>query len=313
MSKQTHGGSSSGYDLDIDLSNPHLEINPSIEIKDDFLVMVESAGELLLQQAEELSDTFTHTLEIIEQTDDSAASLSSLGLSTAQLTQQADELSEANARLANYETEIARLSEILSEMRTQLRNKNEIINWIVRSRSWRITSVLRRLNFLRLKMLPGLRRAEQIALRGQLEKPKVDGAVSKFVQIEGWVYSIKSPVKKVEAFLDTISLGTLRYGQPRLDVTTYPSKAPINCGYEGTVLIDASFAGHRTLTIRVTDQQGRVKDFNRTIRVIQAEDEAGAEKSGTSSGKAFRSLPGGQQKTELSVPASVQDDLSAAK
>lgn len=313
MSKQTHGGGSSGYDLDIDLANPHLEIAPSIEIKDDFLVMVETAGELLLQQAEELSDTFTHTLEIIEQTGESSASFSALDLSAAQLTQQADELSEANARLANYESEIARLSEILSEMRTQLRNKNEIINWIVRSRSWRITSVLRRLNFLRLKLRPGLRRAEQIALRGQLEKPKVDSVVSKFVQIEGWVYSTKSPVKQVEAFLDTISLGFLRYGQPRLDVTTYPSKAPINCGYEGTVLIDPSFVGHRTLTIRVTDQQGRVKDFNRMIQVIQAEEQAGAENSIGSSSRATGALKMGKRTAELSLPASVQDDLSAAK
>jgi GT2 family glycosyltransferase len=317
MSKQTHGGTSSGYDLDIDLANPHLEITPSIEIKDDFLVMVESAGELLLQQAEELSDTFTHTLEIIEQTGDSPASFSALDLSAAQLTQQADELSEANARLANYESEIARLSEILSEMRTQLRNKNEIINWIVRSRSWRITSVLRRLNFLRLKLRPGLRRAEQIALRGQLEKPKVDAVVAKFVQIEGWVYSSKSPIKHVEAFLDTISLGLLRYGQPRLDVTTYPSKAPINCGYEGTVLIDPSFVGHRTLTIRVTDQQGRVKDFNRMVQVIQEEEHAGAE-SGRSSGggtgnRTTGALKIGKRTAELSLPASAEDDLSTAK
>lgn len=314
MSKQTHGGTSSGYDLDIDLSNSHLEITPSIEIKDDFLVMVESAGELLLQQAEELSDTFTHTLEIIEQTGDSPASFSALDLSAAHLTQQADELSEANARLANYESEIARLSEILSEMRTQLRNKNEIINWIVRSRSWRITSVLRRLNFLRLKLRPGLRRAEQIALRGQLEKPKVDSVVSTFVQIEGWVYSTKSPIKQVEVFLDTISLGFLRYGQPRLDVTTYPSKAPINCGYEGTVLIDPSFAGHRTLTIRVTDRQGRVKDFNRMVQVIPAEEHAGAESNRNGGiSRTTGALKTGKRTAELSLPESVEDELSVAK
>ena len=271
MSKQTHGETSAGYGVDVDLAD--LENIPPVEVKDDFLAMVESAGELLLQQAEELSDTFTQTLEIIEHADESAESLSVSELSATQLAQQADELSEANARLTNYEMEIARLSEILSEMRTQLRSKNEIINWIVRSRSWRLTALLRRLNFLRLKMRPGFNRAEQVELHGQLDKPKVDDSVSKYVQIEGWAYSSKSPVIKVEAFLDTISLGTLRHGLPRLEVTAYPSKAPINCGYEGTVLIDASFVGRRTLTIRVTDQQGSVKDFNRIIRVAQAEEQ----------------------------------------
>lgn len=307
MSKQTQGGHSSGYDLDIDIADLRLEARPSIEIKDDFLVMVESAGELLIQQAEELADTYTHSLEIIENPGESAASLPELELSAVNLTQQAADLSEVHTRLANYEMELDQLNDILSEMHTQLRNKNEIINWIIKSRSWRITSMLRRLNFLRLKMRPGFRRAEHVALRGLLEKPAEESAVSKYVQIKGWVYSVKSPIIKVEAFLDTISLGTLRYGQPRLDATAYPSKAPINCGYEGTVLIDASFAGRRALTIRVTDQQGRVKDFNRVVRVIQAEEKSGAEC------KTQDALKISKRSDDISRPVSFRDDLSAAK
>jgi GT2 family glycosyltransferase len=306
MSKQSHGRHSASYDLDIDIADLHIDSIPTIEIKDDFIEVAESAGELLLQQAEELGDAFSQSLELIEHADTSAASPSDLDISAVNLTQQADELSEAQARLANYEMQIGQLSEVLSEMHTQLRNKNEIINWMVRSRSWRITALLRRLNFLRLKLRPGIRRAEHVAMRGQLELPAADGSVSKYVQIKGWVYSTNSPVIKVEAFLDTISLGILQYGLPRLDVTTYPSKAPVNCGYEGTVLIDASFAGRRTMTVRVTDQQGKVKDFNRVIRVIQAEEQVAPEK------------PQGRvklrkQHEEVARPAEAPDDLSAAK
>ena len=306
MSKQTYEGHPASYDLDIDIADLHIDTMPSIGIKDEFLEVAESAGELLLQQAEELGDAFTHSLEIMEKTDKSVASLAELEESAIHLTQQADELSEAHARLANYEMQIGHLSEVLSEMHTQLRNKNEIINWMVRSRSWRITALLRRLNFLRLKLRPGLRRAEHVALRGKLELPKENDTVSQYVHIKGWVYSTNSPIRKVEAFMDTVSLGTLQYSQPRLDVTAYPSKAPINCGYEGTVLIDASFAGRRTLTIRVMDQQGRVKDFNRIVRVVQPEEQAGAE-------RAKELVKPGKSKDKIALPIGLRDDLSVAK
>lgn len=309
MSEHPHDGHSVNYDLDINIADLHIETMPTIEIKDDFLAMVESAGGLLMQQAEELADTFTHSLEIVENIDESVESLSELELPVVPFPQQASELSEAHTRLVNYEMEIGQLSEILSEMHTQLRNKNEIINWMVRSRSWRITAMLRRLNFLRLKMRAGFRQAAHIALRGQLEKPGEDDAVSKHVQIKGWVYSSTSPVIKVEAFLDTISLGTLRYGQPRLDVITYPSRAPINCGYEGTVLIDASFAGRRALTIRVTDQRGGVKDYNRIIRVIQAEQQLETDGSRREEDSSKIS----KRNDEISLPVNFRDDLSDAK
>lgn len=310
MSEQSRGGLSPSYDLDIKVADPHDETISSIDIKDDFLVMVESAGELLLQQAEELADDCPHPLEGVAHPATSGASLSESELSKLRLSEQAEELSEVHTRLANYESELGRLSEILSEMHTQLRNKNEIINWIVKSRSWRLTSALRRLNFLRLKIRPVFRRTEHGAMRGRLENPRKDDAVSRQVQVRGWVYSAKSPVVKVEAFLETISLGTLRYGLPRLDVTTYPSKAPINCGYEGTVLIDASFVGRRTLTVRVTDQRGRVKDYNRTIRVVEAEEQAAEQ---TPTGRVTGSLKIGKRQDEPSAPVAFRDDLSVAK
>jgi hypothetical protein len=97
---------------------------------------------------------------------------------------------------------------------------------MVKSRSWRITAWLRRLNFLSFKMRPELRQLEHFSLHGRLEQPENGDRVAKYVKIKGWVYSEGSSISRVEAFLDTIPLGVLRHAQPRLDVAVYPSPAP---------------------------------------------------------------------------------------
>ncbi|MGI9106624.1 MAG: glycosyltransferase [Pyrinomonadaceae bacterium] len=296
MSKQTFSDSSLTYDLDVAISEMSSEAAAAIEIKDDFLVMAEVAGASLLQQAEELAEERTRPAQ-----QERLSASQSL-----EIPESFDELSEARARLASYETQIGQLSEILSEMHTQLRNKNEILNWVVRSRSWRITAWLRRLSFLSLKMRPELRQLDHVSLHGALEKPEHGASVAKHIEIKGWVYSAGSTIVRVEAFLDTISLGFLRHGQPRLDVAVYPSPAPVNCGYEGTLLVDGAFAGRRTLTIRVTDQQGRIKDYDRIIEVAPHQDQLIA--------GGVRDTPKIQQREAgLSLPVYFHDDLSAAK
>src|ERR1700742_310796 len=58
------------------------------------------------------------------------------------------ELLEAQARLCEYEARTAELQLLLSELQSQLTNKNDLLHWIMCSRSWRLTTWLRRLNFL---------------------------------------------------------------------------------------------------------------------------------------------------------------------
>jgi hypothetical protein len=159
-------------------------------------------GASLLQQAEDLAAGRARPAHD-ERLSVSAASERREGL---------DELSEVRARLAAYEMQIGQLSEMLSEMHTRLRNKNEVLNWMVKSRSWRITAWLRRLNFLSFKMRPELRQLEHISLHGRLEQPENGDRVAKYVKIKGWVYSEGSSISRVEAFLDTIPLGVLRHG-----------------------------------------------------------------------------------------------------
>src|SRR5438067_2607606 len=176
-----------------------------------------------------------------------------------------EQLTEARARLANYEAQTRQLFKMLAEAQAQLRVKHEIIQWIVNSRSWRITGWLRRLNFLSLRMRPELRAGERHAFHGALDSPEEGRTVTKYLEVRGWAYSAGARIVRVEAFLDTISLGALRYGRPRLDVAAYPSQVPVNCGYEGVLLVDESFVGRRTLTVRVTDAQGFVADYDRPV------------------------------------------------
>lgn len=177
------------------------------------------------------------------------------------------ELSAARARHAEYEAQIAKLVGMLSEMHTQLIRKGEILNWITSSRSWRITSWLRRLNFVSLRLLPFLRGLKGASFEGALEKPSEGERVGDKISISGWVYSSSSPVSHVEAFLDTISLGILSYGSPRHAVASARARAHVNCGYRGEFVVDEMFRGRGTLTVRATDRRGNVVDYDRVVEI----------------------------------------------
>jgi GT2 family glycosyltransferase len=159
-------------------------------------------------------------------------------------------------------------------MRTQLSKNRKILFWVIQSRSWKITSGLRRLNFLnqRKYFRPAL---NGNCFQGVLEKPVENETVSGYLEVSGWVYSTAAPIKRVEVFLDYVPLGILRPELPRPDLLEYPSNARLNCGYEGQLLIENSFAGNRTLAVRVTDTHGNIKDFIRTISIAHSIEEVG--------------------------------------
>ena len=180
---------------------------------------------------------------------------------------QSREESAIQARQAEYEAQIAKLLGVVSELHTQLIHKGDILNWITRSRSWRITGWLRRLNFLSLRLLPVFRELKSASFEGALERPADVSRIGNKLSVRGWVCSTSAPISHVEAFLDTISLGVLHYGSPRLSVASVRSKAHINCGYEGEFVIDPMFRGRRTLTVRATDCRGHVVDYDRSVEI----------------------------------------------
>ncbi|HEX8353644.1 MAG TPA: glycosyltransferase family 2 protein, partial [Pyrinomonadaceae bacterium] len=179
-----------------------------------------------------------------------------------------------------------------------------MLQWIMHSRSWRYMSWLRRARFLSLRIGPRLRQPGRDPFRGELDHPADGNRVSQRIKVEGWAYSEGSSVAYVEVFLDAISLGHLRYGLPRLDAAAYPSRAPIRCGYEGTLSVDESLAGRRRLTVRVVDTQGRIKDYERAVEVVMSHRRAEAETPPVSCGPAFAPSP---------APAPQQDSLPLGK
>jgi O-antigen biosynthesis protein len=177
---------------------------------------------------------------------------------------QNDELIVLRERIAAYELELKRLANLLFRLEIELSNKNDILLWITNSRSWRMTSWMRRLKFL-IQPFRGSS-GSSASFQGFLETPQENFKIAGFLEVSGWVFS-NNPISRVEAFLDSIPVGTLQYGQARPDISSYPSQAPLNCGYQGKLLIDESFKGWRTLAVRVTDKRGHAKDFSQTILI----------------------------------------------
>ena len=165
-----------------------------------------------------------------------------------------------------------------AELNAQVKTKADMLQWIMRSRSWRYKAWFRRLNFMLIRFRPQqLRLPERDPFRGALDAPDEGGLVTRRLEVRGWAYSEGASIVRVEVFLDTISLGSLRYGLTRLDAAAYPSRAFVRCGFEGTLYVDESLAGKRLPTVRVIDNKGRVKDYERPVEVIEADCEPAAE------------------------------------
>ena len=86
--------------------------------------------------------------------------------------------------------------------------------------------------------------------------------------IKGWALNSKG-IKSVEAFIDNISYGTIKYGVLRTDVNkVYPGyPTGDNSGFDGTIDISKLDNGNKTLKIVVTGNDGTIQTINRTITV----------------------------------------------
>ena len=88
------------------------------------------------------------------------------------------------------------------------------------------------------------------------------------LSIKGWALNSKG-IKSVEAFIDNISYGTIKYGVPRTDVNKvypgYPSGD--NSGFDGTIDISSLSNGNKTLKVVITGNDGTVQTINRAITV----------------------------------------------
>jgi GT2 family glycosyltransferase len=213
-------------------------------------------------------------------------------------------ITDLRARLSDYETQLRLLAELLSDAQARLRCKTDLLIWIINSRSWQLTSHLRRLKTFNERRKTGSLWGGGDCFHGQLEQPAADSRHSGYVDISGWVYSETGPIKHVEAFLDDIPIGNLIYGEARADIAEYPSKAPLQCGFHGSLFVDDSFAGQRRLSLLVTDKRGRTKHF--IVQVI-------VEKTTLSVAANTRARGSGFAIADESANPFLRDDLSTAK
>lgn len=185
----------------------------------------------------------------------------------ARVSELQEQLADVHGRLAASEDETRELALRLTKADQALSHKRAILNWIINSRSWKLTSLFRQLKLVSQKSRTYPRNSSQIV--GELESPAEASVSSEYVELSGWAYSTAAPIAGVEAFIDGIPLGTLYCGQSRPDVSAYPLQVPINCGYRGKLLIDESLVGKQKLVVRVADRRGHIRDYTRRVLVQQ--------------------------------------------
>lgn len=184
----------------------------------------------------------------------------------AQASRQAEELSELHAQLSGQRTQLAQMTYLLSEARVRLANKQALLSWMMHSRSWKVTTPLRQMSLSGYKLRQKLTRSGSEVFRGFVDSPVEGGTAAGYIEVVGWAYSVNAPVIRVEAFLDNMPLGTVRYGHARPDVAgALPSQAPLDCGFASRLPLDELLIGRRTLMIRVTDERGNFRDYKRTV------------------------------------------------
>ncbi|HJR09523.1 MAG TPA: class I SAM-dependent methyltransferase [Pyrinomonadaceae bacterium] len=215
-------------------------------------------------------------------------------------TAMAQELAYAQARLAALQAHLRRHDIAVGEMREQgvseeetiqslhaklinareelaatearLEKSVEVAEWVQTSRSWRLLAGLR--NTLEVsapaRLVRRLRHPLGTSWQGALESP-VEGATLEDageLEVVGWVFSAGTPVKRVEAFLDSTYLGRVRYGLEREDVAeSHTEYSLLNCGFAERFTLPAAHAGRRTLLVRAFDARGRRHIFTRTLSI----------------------------------------------
>ena len=105
-------------------------------------------------------------------------------------------------------------------------------------------------------------------VRGCLDTPKNGSNVSgMYLNIRGWHLS-SSKMKKVEVFINGKSMGEVTPNTSRPDVSNvFPEYNNENSGFDGKVNITSEGSGTKTLRVVITNEDGTVDDFVRTINI----------------------------------------------
>jgi GT2 family glycosyltransferase/uncharacterized coiled-coil protein SlyX len=204
-----------------------------------------------------------------------SAHLSRVSEYESRLAHQSNEIDSLTARIVERESQLEQQATMLTKLRAQADKKDEVLEWIQTSRTWHVTSNLRRLGETKhrwrqhvTKLAQSAHLSVQPIFYGLIEAPTESAHVAGELEIHGWVFSVKAPIVRVEAFIDDFYLGRLSYGLKRDDVAAlYPAKAQDDCGYSERVALRTSMHGTRKLIVRAYDAQGHVQIYTRLIAV----------------------------------------------
>jgi len=103
-------------------------------------------------------------------------------------------------------------------------------------------------------------------VRALLDPPVQHRSDPPQLDVSGWAYSRKAPIKLVEAFLDNVPLGLVKYGESRSDVPRDSIfSTSMDCGFSGSFVLQESQFRPTTLLVRVTDAQDNFQDIRTSI------------------------------------------------
>jgi len=168
--------------------------------------------------------------------------------------------------------ESGEVSDSLNRVYSLLLRQREVLTWIQTSRAWQVAGII--LNLLlfgnRMKAFAaGLQNRFGLGganFYGAIEKPISNEIVGRRLEVNGWIYSNAAPVVRVEAFLGSLYLGTLKYGIERPDIArTFSSEHAMWSGFAENLFLPIALPGRKRLTLRAFDARGHVHVLRRSL------------------------------------------------
>jgi GT2 family glycosyltransferase/ubiquinone/menaquinone biosynthesis C-methylase UbiE len=213
----------------------------------------------------------------------------------AQLRRQRDELIETRSR---YRITLRQREKMISELREQLRAFDEsaraqsetqqawlseardqmsqhaaMLDWLYTSSAWRVSPFVKdmerwsdRWSRVQNRVRPP---SGKDVFHGVLDYPKSEIPAGARIEVYGWVYSRAAPVRLIQAFIDRLYLGIVRYGIDRPDVAAaFPAEAPLKSGYKERFWLNGlGVEGEKALRIIVHDEKGNKQVYTRAITI----------------------------------------------
>jgi len=182
------------------------------------------------------------------------------------------ELNRLTTSMSGPERELGLANDGLNEVYSLLSRQRDVLNWIQTSRAWRLTSHIQNLWLFGNRMQAFAARVQSrlglggAIFHGEIDLPLNNEIVGRRLEVRGWVYSTAAPVIRVEAFLGTFYLGTLKYGVERPDIADRFSPVhAMRSGYAESLLLPTPLQGRKVLTLRSFDALGHVYVASRLL------------------------------------------------